>query len=412
MNRSKLLSALLLTAVTFTAGAAPINLQFVSPGKAKPTFDSIQYRSGWLLELRLRANENTLLGVTVPSFGEPGSLYPEAGEPSWLLYRDDDDCPYFEGFSSFFFCEEDNLERFVGFTSDIDMPGAVDQHGRADLRAALANTTSRPQWGGPNLPNGSQDGIGYGANDDLPGLVLLSDTGVGIVYEDLVSDCPPDSACESGLSDPLLVSWERKFPEERHNLAGLMNSVSFELRTQKAKTEIKTSLHVPRFLFSPLQILDPCYGPVEGDCVLSLFGGEGTANRIDAGPINVPAVSIDGTRVTLRAVVVNGTAPATVSDCDGNGTVDAEDLKCLGYTLMSKERVVEFDHFGHHVELCSNKEEPWAGTARINGNTPGLTVIDALGPGVNSALADLDGNEVSAAIVCPAGGGGVLRPPR
>jgi len=413
----------------------PIELEIVSPvahkvknGKPKNS-KNIQYRSGWPLTLKLSTSDKFLLGTYVPGTGSaPASEFPESGTPAWLIFSDDDDCLYLEGHAepaSSLPCDDQTGagEVFLGFAPDVDFPGLEDldpgggagelrSHGRPDLRAALADLDFGPEWGGP-YRSGQLDGVGYGPNDDLPGLMIISNTGVGIVYDPLEfeDDCDPEKTpnCEICLIEncpiPVLIvpplgvleRWERAVPEARHNLSGLMGMVGYELNDQKLRTTVTTNLLVPRYMFSHLELRDPCYqgGP---NCLSSRT--RDAANRIDAGPINFPWKDTSISIVELRAFVINGTAPASLEDCNGDGQVTAKDAECEGYDLISNEIALEITQFGNLVEECNNMVDPWS------------VVAGPFGFGQNVKLVDLNRNLNPFGIACPGGSGGVLPPPR
>ena len=432
-----LFSVLILPAFA-TADDYPIELEVVSPvapklngKKADPESHNIQYRSGWPLTFKLSTSDKHLLGTFVPGPGwGPTSPYPEAGTPAWLIFDDADDCLYLEGLADNGFTQctdKDGIgEVFLNFTPDIDFPyladldpgggsGHLRSHGNPDLRAKLAKRypDNGPEWGGPALSSpGALDGVGYGPNDDLPGLVVISNTGVGIVYDKLMfeGNCDPMGGggscqvCEPApIGQPtlcffpplgILQSWERTVPEARHNLSGLMGMVGYELNDQERQTTITTSLLVPRHLFTHLEARDPCYDS-DSQC-----NGGGLANRIDAGPVNYPGIDISTSIVELRAFVINGTAPPTIEDCNGDGAVTAADARCEGYTLISNEVVLEFVQIGGLIENCNETVDPWVGDHGISNY------------GYNVKRVDLDGNLSIDQDVCPGGGGGVTRPPR
>ena len=419
----------------------PIDLEIISPvppknNKSRKPKNSkmIEFRSGWPLTFKLSTNDKHLLGTFVPGAGNgPASPYPEAGTPAWLIFDDADDCLYLEGlaFNGFTECGDKTGagEVFLNFTPDIDFPylpdldpgaghlfGHLRSHGRPDLRADLAARypDNGPEWGGPALSvqtggaasPGTLDGVGYGPNDDLPGLVVISNTGVGIVYDELVfeGNCDPmggGGSCQICEPTPIgqptrcflpplgiLQSWERTVPEARHNLSGLMGMVGYELNDQERQTTITTSLLVPRHLFTHLEARDPCYDS-DSQC-----NGGGLANRIDAGPVNYPGIDISTSIVELRAFVINGTAPSTIEDWNGDGAVTAADAEFDGYTLISNEVVLEFVQIGGGpIAYCNVFVDPWGG-------------------GYNVRLVDLDENLAVYTPVCPGGGGGVVRPPR
>ncbi len=441
----------------------PIDLEIISPippknkksGKPKKS-KMIEFRSGWPLTFKLSTNDKHLLGTFVPGSGTgPASPYPEAGTPAWLIFDDADDCLYLEGLAlngTTVPCTDQTGagEVFLNFTADIDFPyladldpgadfGGLRSHGRPDLRAELAERypDNGPEWGGPALSvptvvvpgpvplsqnvgaalPGVLDGVGYGPNDDLPGLVVISNTGVGIVYDQLEfeGDCDPiggGEPCEIIRCDPgpfgaceivtpplgILQNWERAIPEARHNLSGLMGMVGYELNDQKLQTTITTSLLVPRHLFSHLEVRDTCYDS-DAEC-FPHDEVDDWANRVDAGPVNFPGLDLSTSIVELRAFVINGTAPSTIEDCNGDGAVTAADAKCDGYKLISNEVVLEFVQIGGVINHCNVDVDPWIGGQ------------DAFNYGHNVKMVDLDGNLAAYNKACPGASGGITRPPR
>ena len=73
---------------------------------------------------------------------------------------------------------------------------------------------------GPNTGGETTDGFGFGADDDITGLVVIAEYGVGRVFDE------PDFE----LSDPIGAV----------NLAGLVNSVTYDLSDLRIKKTIKT----------------------------------------------------------------------------------------------------------------------------------------------------------------------------
>ncbi|MGI9286989.1 MAG: hypothetical protein ACR2P1_16510, partial [Pseudomonadales bacterium] len=259
---SALLFVLALTPALVTAAPKPIRLTVESPNTKKNKNETLQFRSGWPLTFKLQARRDFFFAV------QSGGPYPELGLTSWLVFQDLDGCRYLggrfmEGIGDpCAFAEIPGDEIFVEFTPDVDFPGLVDQHGTEKLRADLADSDSFVNFSnegqesmfGPAVSE-TLDGIGYGANEDLPGFVLLSDTGVGRV---LVS--------ELGGPGPI-TGFSPVDPLQARNLAGLMNSVGYELSDRKLSTTITTSINVPRYLFSKLRLIDQCFGDLSSpDC--------------------------------------------------------------------------------------------------------------------------------------------------
>ena len=110
--------------------------------------------------------------------------------------------------------------------------------------------------------------------------------------------------------------------------------------------------------------------------------------------INCPGIDTSTSIVELRAFVINGTAPSTIEDWNGDGAVTAADAEFDGYTLISNEVVLEFVQIGGGpIPDCNVTVDPWGG-------------------GYNVRFVDLDKNLAVYFPVCPGGSGGVTRPPR
>jgi hypothetical protein len=86
--------------------------------------------------------------------------------------------------------------------------------------------------------------------------------------------------------------------------------------------------------------------------------------------------------ITIRVFVVNGSAPATLTDANGDGIVSAKDAETLGYKLLSDEEVVQ-------VKVFNQELFPF------------------------DVFADFDGNgRAEGNLVAPAGPGGITPVPR
>jgi hypothetical protein len=215
-------------------------------------------------------------------------------------------------------------------------------------------------------PTGAEipDGIGYGVNDDWPGLVLLSNRGVGVVLDE---------------------HFDRTALETRRNLAGMLEWSSFELSNGKGQTTISAGATVPFGLLAPVIVADGAVGQAtdRGEYVSPI------KYRIDGGTV------VDGpygeqclsdlyptlayaTDLELRAFTVDGTAPGTLSDGDGDGDVDATDAELAGYAVSSSESVI-------HVRLWGEYFGRIQVSADLDGNSVALAPNGCddsdLGPG-------------------------------
>lgn len=403
-----LLTLLVVAPAVAPADDYPVELEIESPKKPKKGEEPrmIMYRAGWPLTFKAIVKDEDMLGIGhLWGPQSPGRTFPEPGQPGAIVFEDPD------GVWSFgcirFGCtdplDETILELYadrgdlVGVEDDSLEPIYPFQHW------ALADPTSRPEIGGPGLSDGVLDGVGYGADDDFPSLVLLSNVGAGIVLTSL----------EEG--------WEPVVPAQRRNLAGFLGNVGYELADQKLRTTITASMIVPRFLFSHTRIVDGCIGeqvytdPGTGNLWCEGFPGQ----RVDGGPIQGVAGN-DGSIVELRAFLV---APIldelegfirhlnVVTDMNGDGVVGAADADLMGWTVLSNEVVFEFKQIGNDIRGAFNPRFGWVQGYCNGGARPDTSVTSAQ----TDFLYDIDGNGViilDPDIVCPGGASGTSNPPR
>lgn len=303
-------------------------------------------------------------------------------------------------------------EDYLEFWPDVDIAGAEDDRGNADRRADLIDSAGGrgpefqlwdrdvcvPGTGdadcvrmGPETGGEVVDGYGFGADDDITGLVIIAEYGVGRVFDE------PNFE----LSDPIGAV----------NLAGLVNSVSYDLsdlqktsskpKGQKGKpTETITEqsrvwahINMPIDVIRHLIQYDACTGTQASDG----YCDGSDLWRIDGGPIEEPpliftrgdAASIyllEESTFTLKVFLVSGIAPNRLFDEDGDGDVDSADASAAGYTLLSNEDSISLLQVSQSI---------------------------CFGGGGGVIAWDLDSNgELIAPIVCPAGPGDLGRPPR
>ena len=365
----------------------PVKLTLVSPVRPRKT--SIQYVAGWPLTFKIIPRAD--VSLVVPSVvGGPASEWPELGATSFLMLKDKDGCPSAGGrvtaANGAPFCADiPGDELWIEFTPDEDYPDIPDDHGFEELRLKLKEPSRRPTIDykgnlhtfGPRVHD-TLDGLGYGANDDLTGFVLLADTGVSKVLSNLETIQSGDSM--------ITVGWEPLFPIQHRNLAGFMTSVGYELNDERRRTTITTSLMVPRHLTERRYLEDQVFCSL-GPCDKYL--------RVEGSP-PVPATdaNLDNYDVTFRAFVVQGVAPTVVTDCNFDGKVGAADAACMGYRLLSREVSFTIRQIGR-VDECNLLRDPWGSAA------------DA-----GREFVDFDGNGDLIAISCPGGSTGGGFPPR
>ncbi|NNF51753.1 MAG: hypothetical protein HKN59_04870 [Gammaproteobacteria bacterium] len=397
----------------------PIDIQFVHPSGKKanesaPDPDEAVKApttsfAGWPLSLELTMNDD--LGIASENLGE-APVFPLTGDTGFVVFSDPDGClvldwqPGDPGSWSIpsgaaCFNEEFELvitesdETYFEFTPDQDALGVADSSGNPRRIAALMDATSgrpiiNPDGGIPSAigPPTSKfemvsegefveivDGYGYGADDDVPGLVIVARHGPGIVYFD-------DGTAGS--------------PLQLRNLAGFITSVGYELSTRKNKTAIQVQLMVPPYLIAPVVIADDeVSGPPGTPAVLWRLDGSAmtqSADEILGEPVSSTFETgyprlVGHLSYNIHAMAVSGTAPDTVIDLNGDGHIDHHDLELMGYTVLSKTASVSLRVFP--AQACHG------------------------GSGDNTVYADLDGNGSAVTTLnCPSGSGSISKPPR
>jgi hypothetical protein len=354
-------------------------LQIVFPPASNSQITT-QLTGGWPLVIRATAPKGT------PTYAfDDGTLAVVASDPSGCfdrLFATDpgDTCLL-----------APPKEVYTSIWRDFDAPGLQDVLGQRDLTDALVDSAG---GGGPVFrglgPGGSatfvtagpdtgvevRDGYGYGANDDWPQLVLLSNHGVGIVLDEYFNRGPT---------------------ERRRNLAGFLSWAAYDLADEKGRSVVSSGTVVPYALFSPLVLVDEAVGQPDS-------GGAYRSNvqfRVDGEPIRTGnynclqpqyAGLLYATDYELRAFLVNGPAPSVLSDMDGDGDVDAADVELSGLEVISSERTVRF--------------RLWDGEFGADNNA-------YFSERSNRIHADLDGNGQGINPPCDSGdiGPGKVRPP-
>jgi len=406
-----LLAAALVIAPAITI-ADPVDIEFISPemkkakgkkpkGKKKnqaQSLPTLQYYLGWPLTIKLVMKDE--LGITTSHNSAP--FFPVRGQTGFVVFSDPDGCLSMDSPGWVSGCDSlGSDELYVEFTPDVDDIGLPDDAGHLGLRTALVDSYSAGLSGfntyigaatsvmrdvydeNDNIDGQEEivDGYGKGADDDIPGLVLVTQLGQGIVWNE---------------------DYTAKQPLELVNLAGYVNTVGYGLNDAKQRTFVMAQMIVPGSLFAPAVFYDTCYEtvvsipPDEPNCELwwSIEGGAPEPVRPDDPGSNVTTVPkaeyydvFSATEFTVSAFVVSGVGPDTVTDMDGSGTIDDADLELMGYHVLGSKKSVTFDQI--------------AGDA-------------CFGPMANSLVfADLDGNgETGVDDVCGAGSGSLSKVPR
>ena len=352
--------------------------------------------SGWPIVIRADASSSAL-GIATNALPP---VFPAEHQTGYIVFADPDGClelpfPFDStgtpcaGFPS--------DETYLEFTNDVDQAGIADEvdKGNRGRRAALADPaqSGRPVFHSVGDANGDfvldpvdaqvgpptgasiDDGFGYGADDDFPGLVLLTPVGNVLVLD---------------------ADFNRPAHKVERNLSGFLQWVGYELSSATRNTVVRAGMIVPYGLVAPLMKTDDCIGAVGASPPCT----DPARFRIDGGPLTqVPGATgsdpftdtypsvFESRTYELRAFVVSGVAPSTLADLDHDGIVSARDATLAGYTVISNEKVVRFRQV--HGSFCG-------GVANVN------VFFD-----------DVDGNGFATdTIVCPAGPGQITRIPR
>jgi len=370
-----------------------VKLDIESP-KYNPNLPlGVLYASGWPLVIRAEGPA-TALGIAADA--TPQS-FPGVGQKGYLVITDPDNClelppPFFRGDPPCSTAPSD--ETYVEFGPDVDQAGVPDEadHANPGRFAALADPTlsGGPHFVadgdsdnngvldpvdvvmGPDTGGTTHDGYGYGADDNFPGLVLLSPTGPGRVLN-------PD------FTRPAVLS--------QRNLAGFLNAVGYELNDPNRQTTFTLSMIVPLGLIEPILRIDDCVGNF-----VDLRCDGAPRYQVDGGPIQTgspgttaqffyPQLVNNTPAFEVRAFLVSGVAPSTLDDLNHDGRVTAADATLAGYNVISNEEVVRFRQFSS--DICAGV------------------------PLTNVFYSDFDGNGHDVGtFVCPAGPGQITKPPQ
>lgn len=424
----KFVTCVLLSAAgSFPAAAddPPVSLHIDAPSSNGGL--ALLSESGWPITVKLNIEL-----PPPPEEGQPVPFpayavrpdFPAVGQAGFLIFDDPDGClnpPWDDWLVDFFDPDcttppQPSDETYLEFWLDVDLAGAADPEGNPDRQADLLdpNSSGGPEfdrWSngvvlacmpdtndpncnqfGPDTGGETTDGFGIGANDDLPGLVVIAQYGIGNTYNEPV--------------------FEQTSPVGARNLAGLVNSVSYDLsdleksngkppKSLKEFSRIWAHLNMPPGVVRHIIQYDACVGEItyqDPPFETEIDHCEpGELWRVDGGPIETApmdygrpdAASVDllnSTVFELRAFLLAGQAPNELSDLTGDGVVDSEDAVAAGYTLLSNEDSIEFLQLSQF--LC-------------------------FGGGLNAVYFDLDGNgEAFVQETCGAGPGDLGRPPR
>lgn len=433
-HKTKLVVGLLVAAAGVAQAQTPISLHIDAPNSDAGV--ALLSESGWALSIKL--NVELPADAAFPTFAVQPD-FATRGNWGFIVFADPDGCmnppapswqpqptpecgvpdPLPADWDWATWIPPASDETYLEFWPDVDMPGVADFSGNESRQLALVDSAGGGgpefhRWSdgmtldctpgigdsdcvrfGPDTGDEVVDGFGIGADDDIPGLVILAPYGVGQAYAE------PD--------------FELAAPLTARNLAGLLTSVSYDLSDLEKNTKPKTRpatvrefsriwahMNIPPLLVRNILQYDACVGNItwpddvadpevpescDGDELWRVDGGAIETSPFNYGRADAAAIDLlQGTTFSLRAFVVQGEAPSALADANGDGQVDSADAQLAGYTLLSNEDEIQLLQVSQSI---------------------------CFGGGGSAVLADLDGNGAAAVpIVCPAGPGDVSRPPR
>lgn len=388
------------------------------------------FEEDWTMTLRLAAPESVAVFRWRERLGPAGINF------ETLVLDDPDGCldmrgaqqqltAWFPGpdYASFEGCDGPD-ETFINFGVDeFDFPGLADTQGSnafdndadtlcggpvigpalgddpytttdfANSNKAYVETTRPPAasfprgagayTGGEATGFSDYDCYGYGADENLPSLVIMSNTAGARIFNPVTLEYSADRI---------------------RNMAGLISGVSFELFDNGDASVVSAQMHVRSGTFQPLTFVDLNYEFFGGDPIpdplvvltkvedapieTTELTGITTSNLEDV--INaVKAKLPTDYEVEIRAVVVDGIAPNFIDDLNGDGAFTAADLELAGYSLLSNEAIQRVNLINYNA-IASEEDELECPLTRRS-----LNYVDLDGNGVRGSCADGDGTSRS-----------------
>jgi hypothetical protein len=301
----------------------PITLDIVGH---LPFVTSLQTRGGWPLTIRMLANKPIGIGTS------GNGLIPPLGDKAWIVWADPDNNFSFACTPNPFVQCPPTDETYLEFTPGLTSQGTTGEQGQQIFHydwATHGNTKSA--FIGPHTG-------GYGRSSSIPGLVILSDTGVGREFI-------PDAA--RGIAQT----------GRARNLAGFVDSVAWDMNDRMpflARTSVTAQMNVPNGLFTPITFVDygacPLPGGYQRICPIWKWTIDGS---FGTGPFFPDMQAATEEKVTtVRIFVVDGPAPDLVANENGDNVIDSRDVTRMTnpvtgkpYKLLSGERVIRFQIF-------------------------------------------------------------------
>lgn len=366
-------------------------------GPISGNFQGLTTTTGWSLMLRIEVPDSVAI---LESPEEPTM---PVGRREAIVFDDPDGCidmrhfPIINSGTPYEVCDGPD-ESFIEFTTErfdnFDVADA--QTGNFQVRDRLvddafapgmllnkpylSNTAGdivpmpRPQTGGA-LP----DGFGYGPDDDLPGLVVMSNLGAARAFDEDFDAVP------GGVI---------------RNMGGFINSVSQELLTRRGGSAITAWMQMIAGMVEPIALVDLDVDAAGVDYLRRLDSGPVQAFQFTTPPRNDDDIlfqvvsSYSPFQLELRVVLVEGVAPTFIHDMNHDGRFTAFDLRRMGFKILSNE-----------ARLRLVQDFDVAITQTVSGRTC---------PPPSLIYFDLDGNGMDGAISCSGSGGAtrIRRKPR
>ena len=358
-------------------------------GPLSGNFQGLTTTTGWSLVLRIEVPDSIAI------LESPEEATMPVGRREAIVYDDPDGCidmrhfPIIRAGTPY----EENCggpdESFIEFTTErFDNFDVADgQTGNFQVRDALVDDAFAPgvlldkpyirNTAGSIVPvprpqTGADlsDGFGYGPDDDLPGLVIMSNLGAARVFDE------DFNVVAGGVI---------------RNMGGFINSVSQELLTKRGGSAISAWMQMIAGMVEPIALVDLDVDEAGVDYLRRLDSGPVQAFRFNTPPQNEDDVlfevasSYSPFELELRVVLVEGVAPTFIHDKNRDGRFTATDLRRMGHKVLSNE-----------ARLRLIQDFDVVVTQTVSGRTC---------PPPSLIYRDLDGNGLDGAISCSGSGG-------
>ena len=176
----------------------------------------------------------------------------------------------------------------------------------------------------PSVPDTTYDCYGYGADDDIPGLVIMADIGAARVTDFEGND----------------TGSVRRI----RNMAGLVSEVGYEYLDKKGRSAITATITVTRGMFETINVFDTDVSDPAVDFMMKIDD----AAPVPMNYVGTPTSLADTARELVgatplvdekaRFVLVDGVAPNFIDDLNEDGKFTVADLELMGYTPLSNQK--------------------------------------------------------------------------